>query len=65
MQIILVLQEWRDSQLKDAHLDNRADGLFSPGAYFYGTIFLEDEDEKEFKQALKDGFYPVAVIGRP
>lgn len=65
MRIAIVFKEWRDSNLKEAHRDDMANGLFSPGAIFNGTIFLEKEDEEELLWAMERGYYPVVVLNRP
>jgi hypothetical protein len=65
MRIVLVMKNWRDSQLQAVRRDDISEGTFEPGAFFEGEIFLEPEDERELRAALLEGFYPEAIINRP
>ncbi len=65
MRIVIVVKNWRDSNLEQTRRDNLNEGLFEPGAYFEGEFFLEPEDEKVLREALRSGYYPEVILNRP
>lgn len=65
MKVVLVVKQWRDSNLQNAKRDDVADGLFVEGSYFEGKIFLEPEDERDLRKALGEGYYLEAIINKP
>jgi hypothetical protein len=65
MRVILVMKNWRDSNLDETRRDDINEGLFEPGAYFEGEFFLEPEDERAMREALQSGYYPEVILNRP
>lgn len=64
MKVSLVLQEWRDSNLRPLQREDVSDGLFSEGQNFEGTLFLEHEDEVALSEAMEQGYYLVMLVNR-
>lgn len=65
MKIKLVFSDW---QLRGKSVYNTEKGIqlslgqFHSGTTFNGEIILDEDDEEELKQALKDGYEPVFCV---
>lgn len=62
MQVMLVVKEWRNSNLEIVKRDNVADGAFSEGSVFYGAVHMEYDDETKLKEEIRQGYFPIVLL---
>ena len=65
MKIELVFEDWKvdGKSVYNTELGvNLSMGQFHSGTTFSGTIYLDEDDEKELSEAIKNGYSPIFRI---
>jgi len=65
LNIKLVFQDWQDKKGLSVYGTSLSDGQFHSGTTFRGAIYLDAEDEQEFKKAITEGNHPVFYVVLP